>query len=1233
MMSLISLFGDSEHSIRWLEVLFDASVKSIVVLALAAGLNLALRRSSAAFRHLMWLLAVASCLCLPVISVTLPGWRLPVVVPQALPLTEATPGLDVNLDVSQLSSPDRRVAPPHEPTPQIEPNPETAGLPNTAQAASINSALPLQEAGWWTMSTLWTCIGIAWGIGMLIVLLPLLTGLVGIWRIARRSQRVTDGPLAALVGELVQQLGLKRRVTLLRSEAGMPLTWGIIRPQVLIPADAENWSPDQQRTVLLHELAHVQRWDWLTQMLAHISCAIYWFNPLVWVADRRMRLERERACDDHVLTAGCRATDYAEHLLELARTPRMSALATRAAVAMAQPSWIEKRLRVILAPDRNRQPVTKGTVTVSILTVAFLVLPIGIMHLAEAVEGEELLQQIRETMRSRPEPSEQTPTDAEMEAMMEQMTKRIETGLTLSERFLSMYPESKKRDEAWMYKIGFLLGLRKQEEANAEIEAFLKTFPKSKYAFGICLIKSSQFEQEGKYKEALAELDKLDHPATLPKVYEQKAGLYSRMGEREKAAEYRLRAAELTLGKPAPDFTLKDINGKTVSLKDFRGKVVLLDFWATWCGPCIHELPGLKALYEKHKHNPDFALISISSDVNDDIVTKFVANNEMPWIHIRETEEMQAKFNVIGIPHYTVIDKNGLIREDNLRGGRALNAVISPLLAQAPGAPDQTNIAKLHELRANLHNQQGEREQAIAEYEQALRLQPNNIELVIALGQLYGDGQNEKVLVLYDQALPRLVEANQSKTKADFRLALNAYNFAEFYAEQGNAEKCWQAFQIAMENDPDGHLARHAKQMPSRFSVISDRLAFKAFTAETEADRRHDEMNRKLSKFSNEQFEARQSFLPVEADGVIFMGVILNSTGHLLVPDIVADAASIRAELTDYLPAKVVARDSEARLAVLKVEGARYLRPVEMGTVDDLKEYAPFDYTIANGRTRRAFPIISLITARDDSGQSRGGEIIIIIGHRVNTLEIDTAGNIRSFQIGRVRRPPLSDAYVHYDGKLLGFCVDDEGVYENNDPNYYNVVPIDQIQASLERMGVANLLGAEELPMPDKPFSYFVEAEHFTQLDGEKRPDKLFLKGNDEAASGGAYLAALTEEKPTAERQSAWLVYEVDVPEDGDYAIWLRTFSHDAKSDTFCIATDIEPNLLNCYARSYGQWGWVPAIDHKSRQAVSAFYFTKGKHEIRIYVRELRTQLDAIYLTNVLRLTASDVADRFNALK
>ncbi|MDE0184791.1 MAG: redoxin domain-containing protein [Candidatus Poribacteria bacterium] len=1068
MMSLIPLFEISEHSSRWLAVFLAASVKGFIVLAMAAGLNLVLRRSSSALRHLIWLLAITSCLCLPVISVILPSWQLPVI-PQMHTLTDASPGLERNLDAAKSSSLDSRSVTPGASISQIDSNPETARLPSTVRETSENSAL--QKSGWWTMPALWTGIGIVWFIGMLFVLVPLLTGLVGIRRIARRSQRVTEGPLAALLDEIGQELGLKRRVSLLRSEVKMPMTWGIIRPQVLIPADAENWPINRQRAVLLHELAHVQRWDWVTQTLAHISCAVYWFNPLVWMADRRMRLERERACDDHVLIGGYRATDYAEHLLEIARKSRLSYSTARAAVAMAQPSWIEKRLRVILAADRNRRPVTRAAVIVGVLTVACLVLPIGILRLAEAVEDQELLQQIREAILWRPEPSESTPTDGVMAVMMEQMTKRIENGLELSERFISTYPESEKRDEAWRHKIMCLLALRRADEANAEMGAFLKVFPESNYTLEILANRTHFLRLEGKFKEAFAaldtaELDIIDDPEALWHVYEQKARLYSAMHEWDKAAEFRLRAAELTLGRPAPDFTLKDINGEIVSLKDFRGKVVLLDFWATWCGPCIHELPNLKAVYDKHKDNPDFVLIGISWDDNDDTVARFVENNEMPWIHIRETEEIQEKFNVRGIPHYTVIDKNGMVRENDLRGGIELDSVISSLLAEIPGEPDKTNIAKLHKLRGDLHLRRGKKEKAIAEYEQAFRIQSNDIELIMTLTNLYREDQSEKAFELYDRALALLVGANQSKTEAEFRLADAAFDLAGFYGEQDNAEKCWQAFEIAVENDTSGRLAKQAKRMPGAFSAINDRSAFKALTdavPETKADRRNDEMNRKWSTFSNERMQARKSCVLIEADGVTYMGVILKSTGLLLVPDIVADASSIRAKITDYFPAQVIARDSKARLAVLKVEGANYLRPVEMGTVDDLKEYAPFGYTTADGRPGRTYPTIAQITARDQWRQSHGGQITVNGGVSVHTLEVDKAGNITSLQIGGLGTSPMSDAYVDYDGSLLGFCVDDEAFYKplaNNFPGpKHNVLTIDQIQASLERMGVTNLIG------------------------------------------------------------------------------------------------------------------------------------------------------------------------------
>src|SRR5262249_36577705 len=133
----------------------------------------------------------------------------------------------------------------------------------------------------------------------------------------------------------------------------MPMTWGWLRPVVLLPVEAGQWTPQRKEIVLRHELAHVKRWDCLSQFIAQTACAVYWFNPLVWVAERRMCVERERACDDLVLEGGWKASDYASHLLEIAqsfrRVPRV------AAIAMARSAQLKTRIVAIVDQSRARR--------------------------------------------------------------------------------------------------------------------------------------------------------------------------------------------------------------------------------------------------------------------------------------------------------------------------------------------------------------------------------------------------------------------------------------------------------------------------------------------------------------------------------------------------------------------------------------------------------------------------------------------------------------------------------------------------------------------------------------------------------------------------------------------------------------------------------------------------------------------------------------------------------------
>jgi beta-lactamase regulating signal transducer with metallopeptidase domain len=135
------------------------------------------------------------------------------------------------------------------------------------------------------------------------------------------------------------------RDLLLSDDIRRPMTFG---RHVLLPRDATSWSDERLRAVLLHERAHVRRRDTLLQAIGDLACAVYWFHPLVWVAARRARLDRERACDDLVLAGGIEATDYAAALLDVAREAGRARIA---GVAMAERSQLTTRVHALL--DRN----------------------------------------------------------------------------------------------------------------------------------------------------------------------------------------------------------------------------------------------------------------------------------------------------------------------------------------------------------------------------------------------------------------------------------------------------------------------------------------------------------------------------------------------------------------------------------------------------------------------------------------------------------------------------------------------------------------------------------------------------------------------------------------------------------------------------------------------------------------------------------------------------------------
>ncbi len=198
-------------------------------------------------------------------------------------------------------------------------------------------------------------------------------------RLARRPLPTGEAAqLPHLAGSVRADLGVRRPVTVIAGgAAAMPMTWGWRRPVVLVPAGAADWPRARRRAVLLHEMAHVARGDNLAVVLAAVACSLHWFNPLVWLAARRLRLESEHACDDRALGAGAAPCDYAADLLDIARTLRGPRAAAAVAQAMAARSQLERRLRMVLDGRLDRRGVSRRKALPAWFAAVAVVVPLA----------------------------------------------------------------------------------------------------------------------------------------------------------------------------------------------------------------------------------------------------------------------------------------------------------------------------------------------------------------------------------------------------------------------------------------------------------------------------------------------------------------------------------------------------------------------------------------------------------------------------------------------------------------------------------------------------------------------------------------------------------------------------------------------------------------------------------------------------------------------------------------
>jgi beta-lactamase regulating signal transducer with metallopeptidase domain len=338
----------------------DTAIRGTFILLAALAATALMRRTSAAARHLVWLAALSALLLLPIARGFVPEWR---VLPAA-PVFAAPAATPAAGPVS---------------APTASPESNTLAAPAPSAAADAQPAPFRIPVDWKTLALL------AWAAGAALLAVRLVYGVVRVQWIERHATELTDDGWVRLTDGLARRLGLGRIVRLLREPgATVPMTWGIFRPVILLPREADGWDDERRRVVLAHELAHVRRWDALTQWIAHLALAVYWFNPLVWVAVRKLREEREHACDDAVLEIGTRPAEYADHLLDIVRSLGSSHGTTTAALAMARRSQFEGRLLAILDNAVRRNGVSRAAGLATAAAALACLVPLAAMRPAEA---------------------------------------------------------------------------------------------------------------------------------------------------------------------------------------------------------------------------------------------------------------------------------------------------------------------------------------------------------------------------------------------------------------------------------------------------------------------------------------------------------------------------------------------------------------------------------------------------------------------------------------------------------------------------------------------------------------------------------------------------------------------------------------------------------------------------------------------------------------------------------
>ncbi|MGD2246201.1 MAG: M56 family metallopeptidase [Candidatus Aminicenantes bacterium] len=371
----------------WFLFIADITIKGSFVLAIAILVNSIRKKSSASAKHFIWLLVIVSVLFIPVLSCLSTELGISFyILGQGDPQNIKS---DNSAFYGEWNGPEKsRIKNPASNDPAAAIN--TVSQSNESDNRKSFIPAVLKEATW----QMW--LAAFWILGMSAFLTKIF---IATKKNRKRKENISvikNPAITDILEDIQTRLYIKRSICFgLSKNQNIAAAHGIFRPVIILPHEAAKWSHNRIRSVILHEMAHIKRFDYLFNGLAYAVNLVFWFNPLIWYAVRRLYNEAERACDDIVVSNGVRPVVYAQYLINSARLLLKQKWVSPLETAMAKKSSLEGRILSIIDEKKIRKKTSHTITLSSILVAAVLVILAACTRFEEKNYTVELIDGVK----------------------------------------------------------------------------------------------------------------------------------------------------------------------------------------------------------------------------------------------------------------------------------------------------------------------------------------------------------------------------------------------------------------------------------------------------------------------------------------------------------------------------------------------------------------------------------------------------------------------------------------------------------------------------------------------------------------------------------------------------------------------------------------------------------------------------------------------------------------------